>query len=118
SESASFGFKELRITADYKIVASELLASSETKTIPLLIEENPFFEVHRKAIIYHGENVLRLEITNSGGIAKNVHFKLNPSTGIRLKTPEAYLERIESNSVSSVVFRVYVDEDVIPNNEY
>ncbi|MEM2191960.1 MAG: hypothetical protein QW540_11100 [Archaeoglobaceae archaeon] len=118
SESASFGFKELRITADYKIVASELLASSETKTIPLLIEENPFFEVHRKAIIYHGENVLRLEITNSGGIAKNVHFKLNPSPGIRLKTPEAYLERIESNSVSSVVFRVYVDEDVIPNNDY
>ncbi|MEM4540806.1 MAG: hypothetical protein QXP46_04845, partial [Archaeoglobaceae archaeon] len=43
---------------------------------------------------------------------------LNPSPGIRLKTPEAYLERIESNSVSSVAFRVYVDEDVIPNNEY
>ncbi len=118
NESASFGIKELRITADYKIIASELLTSSETKILPLLIEENPFFEVRQKAVIYHGENVLRLEITNSGGIAKNVHFKLNPSPGIRLKTPEAYLEKIESNGIASIAFRVYVDDDVIPNNDY
>jgi len=45
--------------------------------------------------VYHEENVVRLEVMNVGEDARNVHFKLNPSPGIKLKMPEAYISELK-----------------------
>ncbi|MCS7144242.1 MAG: hypothetical protein NZ879_04400 [Archaeoglobaceae archaeon] len=117
-ENASFGIRELAILADYRIIASELIENSEIKNIQLSIKLNPFFQSLEKALAYHGENIITLKVANTGGLAKNVHFKLNPSPGIRIKTPEAYLDRIESGGIANLSFKIDVDKDVIPNNDY
>ncbi|MCS7130570.1 MAG: hypothetical protein NZ872_04040 [Archaeoglobaceae archaeon] len=117
-DNANFGIKELFVTAKYRLITSEFFERLENKVLLLTIEANPFFEVKQKALLYHGENILSLEVLNSGGNAKNVHFKLNPSPGIRLKIPEAFVDKLASEEVTKLYFRVDIDEDVISNTDY
>ncbi len=49
---------------------------------------------------------------------KNTHFKLNPSPGIKLKMPEAYVAELKKSDKTNISFRVDVNSDVIAGNEY
>ncbi|ADC65919.1 conserved hypothetical protein [Ferroglobus placidus DSM 10642] len=117
-EDADFGSKDVRISAKYEILASKIEERAIEKSVSLLIEEEPDFEVLNKPVVYHGENIVTLEIINVGGDAKNIHFKLNPSPGIKLKMPEAFASELKKGERINVSFRVDVDDDVISGNEY
>ncbi|AGK60511.1 hypothetical protein Asulf_00484 [Archaeoglobus sulfaticallidus PM70-1] len=117
-ENADFGNGEIMIQAKYTILASKLEEREITKSIKIVVKENPDFIVLNKPIVYHGENIVKLEVMNVGGYAKNVHFKLNPSPGIKLKMPEAYIAELKRDERANISFRVDVDDDVIAGNEY
>ena len=88
------------------------------RSVKIVVKEDPDFVVLNKPVVYYGENVVKLEVMNTGGDAKNVHFKLNPSPGIKLKMPEAYIAELKKGEKTNVSFRIDVDDDVIAGNEY
>ncbi len=90
----------------------------EVRTIQLYLENDPYFVAVGKPAVCHGENVVTFQLKNLGGRAEDVHFRITPSPGIRVKMPEAFAEVIEEGSVYNISFSVDVDEDVIAGNEY
>jgi len=117
-KDADFGVKEIEITAKYSILASKIEKRELVKSLRIVVEEIPEIVVLNKPVVYYGENVVKLEVMNVGGDAKNVHFKLNPSPGIKLKMPEAYISELKRGEKATVSFRIDVDDDVIAGNEY
>jgi len=117
-KDADFGNREIKILAKYTILASKLEEREIDKSVKIVVKEDPDFIVLNKPIVYHGENIVKLEVMNIGGDAKNVHFKLNPSPGIKLKMPEAYIAELKKGEKTNVSFRIDVDDDVIAGNEY
>jgi len=118
-ENAGSGIRDVEIVAKYTLLTSKIEEKEITRFVKIRIKEDPEMEVtNRPVVVYYGENVVKLEVINIGGDAKNIHFKLNPSPGIKLKMPEAYIAELRHGNKANISFRVDVDSDVIAGNEY
>jgi len=117
-EKADFGTKNVDISGTFKILSSYPSEESINLTIPVYIKPEPDFEAKTLDTISIGENILKIEIINTGGDAKDVHVVLRPSPGILVKMPDSYAENLQTNGKATMSFKVDVDEDVIPGNQY
>ncbi|WP_048064316.1 COG1361 S-layer family protein [Archaeoglobus fulgidus] len=117
-DDAKAGEKEWDVKVSYQLQAERVERVEESRKIQLYLENDPYFVVISKPVVYHGENVVTFQLLNAGGKAEDVHFKLIPSPGIRVKMPEAFAEVVEAGKAFNISFSVDVDEDVIAGNEY
>ncbi|WP_290623842.1 MULTISPECIES: COG1361 S-layer family protein [unclassified Archaeoglobus] len=117
-DDALSGNKVWNLNLSYILNTQKLEKRQESRYIVLNLGDDPYFVVTNKPTVYHGENIVKFEVENTGGYAEDIHFKLLPSPGLRVKMPEAFLERVGKGESFSISFYVDVDEDVIPNEEY
>lgn len=118
-ENAKFGSRLLLANVSAKFVNYPDLEDFEVK-IPFIVEFEPDFSASCNKTLYVGEDsqILVINLTNIGGPAKDVHAVLIPSPGIIVKDPEAYVEGLKNGQTARLMFKVDVDEDVIPNKVY
>ncbi|MET1124561.1 MAG: COG1361 S-layer family protein [Archaeoglobaceae archaeon] len=117
-DDAKAGEKEWMVKIAYNLRADRIESFEEIRKLQLYLENDPHFVVVSKPVVYHGENIVTFLLLNAGGKAEDVHFKLIPSPGIRVKMPEAFAEVVEGGETLNISFSVDVDEDVIAGNEY
>jgi len=117
-DDAIAGEKEWDVKVSYDLQAERVERVEESRKIQLYLENDPYFVVISKPVVYHGENVVTFQLLNAGGKAEDVHIKLIPSPEIRVKMPEAFAEIFEAGKAFNISFSVDVDEDVIAGNEY
>lgn len=118
NENADFGLKTLELSGSYKKMSAYPSEEKIKQNISVYIEPEPDFEAKPLDTVSIGENVLRLEVINKGGDAKDVHVILKPSPGILVKMPDSFLENLQINEKAIISFKIDVDEDVIPGNQY
>lgn len=117
-DDAELGDKEWKIKLRYELRAGRIEEVEEIRTLRLYLQNDPYFVAKGMQTVYHGGNVVTFQIQNVGGEAEDVHFKLIPNPGIRVKMPEAFVERVKEGEVFNVSFSLDVDEDTIVGNTY
>jgi hypothetical protein len=118
-ENAKFGNRTLLVNVNAKFMNYPDLESFDTE-IPLIVKPVPDFSASCNKTLYVGEDnqILKINLTNVGGDANDVHAILIPSPGIVVKDPEAYVESLKNGQTATLMYKVDVDEDVIPNKIY